>query len=50
MQLQYAKKKASGVERPNANGGALFAVAGALRLDSAPNVNSVRETDETTGR
>jgi hypothetical protein len=40
----------SGVELLNANGGALSAGAGALQLDSVPNVNSVRETEESSGR
>jgi hypothetical protein len=50
MRSQCEKKMASGVEPLNASGGALSAGAGALQLDSVPNVNSVRETEESSGR
>tara|TARA_Y100000758_G_scaffold209737_1_gene150296 strand:- start:34 stop:162 length:129 start_codon:yes stop_codon:yes gene_type:complete len=40
----------SGVEQLNANEGALSAGAGALQPGSVPNVNSVRETEESPGR
>jgi hypothetical protein len=50
MRSQCEKKMVSGVELLNANGEALSAGAGVLRLDSVPKLNSVRETEESYGR
>ena len=50
MRLQCAKKKVFGVARLNVNGEALSVDVDALRPGNGLKVNSVRETDESTGR